>query len=166
MINYIIGKDIEEKLLSNKRIIKLKFEEFNNSLDKKLLENNSICIRTDDKYIAQDFYFIFNKHKLLFKSIKQKNDKLKYPKKLELDMDINNQHIFDNNKFYCINYNKKTNMNNYLLLGLLIFIIISFCLFPLWPLGMKYLIWYILLGILLFLVRILNYVHILIIFCK
>lgn len=109
-------------------------------------------ISEDEKFYVQQVYDVLIKYDLVRKSVKDKNDKLKYPKKLDYDRDFSQRGTFELNKFYYINFDKPVQAKSYALMVLVIFVIISFCLFPLWPLKMKNMLWWFIVMILVALV--------------
>ena len=61
---------------------------------------------------------------------------------------------YEENKYYWFNYTKPVSKKNYFYLFLIVFGIISLCLFPVWPLNLKLGIWWILVMILVLLILI------------
>lgn len=140
-----LGKDIFNILSNYTEAVREKIISITN-ID---IGNNSI------PSVCNNFFDVmFVKNKLLFKVVKfDKEDKSKYPKSLDIDKDRSMLNSFEKDKFYVINFDRpKSNTNKYILFSI-IFIVVSLCLFPLWPLFFKLLVWYFLVGILIFLVR-------------
>lgn len=94
------------------------------------------------------------KYKLLLKVIRHSDDTAnKYPKMLDQEKDMNKFFNFEETKFYWINFEKPIKKKNIVLLIIVVFAIVSLCVFPLWPLNFKFAVWWLLMGILVFLVR-------------
>lgn len=117
------------------------------------LTGSEFKISEDDKFFTQQVYDVLIKYDLARKLVKDKSDKLKYPKRLDYDRDFSQRVVFEPNKFYFINFDKPVQAKSYALMVLVIFVIISFCLFPLWPLKMKNMLWWFIVMILVALVR-------------
>jgi hypothetical protein len=100
---------------------------------------------------AQKFYEIFYERRILMKCDKMKDDKLKYPKRLQPVQDVP---VFEENKFYWVEIERKTQKRTYFYLGLCIFVVFFACLFPVWPLSVKLFVWWVLFGLLIFMVYI------------
>jgi translocation protein SEC62 len=120
------------------------------------ITNNLNDLGNDEKYFMQNFYEVYcNKYRLIFKVVKhadETNPKLKFPKLLDQDKEINKFHIFEKEKFYFINFDRPVKKKNLVLLFFIVISIVSLCLFPLWPLSMKFGVWYILVGLMIALV--------------
>lgn len=120
------------------------------------LTNNKYDLGKSDKNFMQNFYELFyDKYKLLFKAVKHSNEtnpKIKFPKALDQDRELNKFNLYEKEKFYLIYFDKPGKKTNILLLSIVIVTIISFCMFPLWPLTMKFGVWYFLMSIIILLV--------------
>jgi len=145
--NYIRGKDLTAKLIEHKQLITTRMTE----LGFKLIFNNQ-------KDFSQDFFDFCYKYRILLKTIKQPNDKLKYPTKLEPDRDVTVLGTFDENKYYCILYDKPFKKSSYVYLTLAIILVVSLTVFPLWPLWVKHAVWWLLVMFIILLVSLICYV--------
>lgn len=122
------------------------------------ISENRNDLGNSEKHFMQNFYELFcTKYKLIFKVIKHPNEansKAKYPKLLDQDRDLNKFPVFEKEKYYWVNFEKPVKKKNVVLLCFIIFSIVSLCVFPLWPLSLKFGVWYILMGLIIFLVSI------------
>ena len=119
------------------------------------MEITGTDLGNDKKFLLNNFYEILaKKYKLLFKVIKSDSDTStgSYPKLLDQDKDINKFFIFDETKYYWLNFEKPIAKRNIVIMVAIIFTIVSLVLFPLWPLNLKFAVWWILMAILIVLV--------------
>ena len=123
------------------------------------MEITGIDLGNDKKFLINNFYEVLaKKYKLLFKVVKSDMDTSSgsYPKLLDQDKDINKFFVFDESKYYWLNFEKPFQKKNIFLMFIIIFVIVSLCLFPLWPLNVKFAVWWILMAIFISLVKYFN----------
>jgi len=142
-INYMRGKDLVKLIMNNLEFIRKRF-----------LEITGTDLGKDKKYFLQNFYEnLAKKYKLMFKVIKSSNDTQKsFPKILDQDKDTNKFFVFEDTKYYWINYEKPIKKTNIVLVLFIVVSVVLICVFPLWPLNFKFGVWWFLMGILIFLV--------------
>ncbi len=78
--------------------------------------------------------------------------KLRYPKRME-PVPINELPIFEENKFYMVRFDRPHKTKAYVYLSISVIVVLAVCLFPIWPLGLKLGVWWILFGITCLLVK-------------
>lgn len=140
--SYFRGKDFIKLVQENRHRFIKQLTSFNISLTS-----------TDNKEILSSITTLLTQNSLIFPAFKHSSDKLKYPSKLEVDSsELSSKFQIEDGKFYCINHEVPIKQNSIIYLLLVITIIISFTLFPLWPLNMKLSIWWILLFIIILLI--------------
>jgi translocation protein SEC62 len=80
---------------------------------------------------------------ILIKADKYEEDlKKKYPKKLK-PLPRDELFKFDENKLYIVKLERPIRKSSYVYLILCIFLVLLFCTFPIWPMSMKFGIWWI-----------------------
>jgi translocation protein SEC62 len=140
-VGYYRGRELKQVFEQNKLEIS---EIIKNSIDK------DIGVKSDHAIgHFYDLYYLFNfrmlHYTIILKADKFEEDiKKKFPKKLK---PLPKEEIkgFDDNKLYVLNIERPVSKKSYFYLSLVIFIILFLCTFPIWPLTMKYCIWWVLL---------------------
>ena len=80
--------------------------------------------------------------------------KLKYPKRMEPINSPQEIANFEENKFYMLTFERPHKKKAYIYLWISIIVVLAVCLFPVWPLGLKLGVWWVLFGMSCFLVKI------------
>ncbi len=136
---YYRGKDLDKILNDHKNFIINEYERITGN-------------KPED--IADKIYKLARKYGILIKAQKDKNDKLKYPKRLypiegipccdedHAETKHSDPNKYDPNDFYIVNI-QRGQKKLYLYLGLAIFGVLMYCLLPVWPLEVKLAIWWI-----------------------
>ena len=77
--------------------------------------------------------------------------KLKYPKRMN-PVPFNELSTFEENKFYMLTFDRPHKTKALVYLSISVIVVLAVCLFPVWPLGLKLGVWWILFGLTCFLV--------------
>ncbi len=144
-IMYVKGKDFKQFFAENFQDLKKNLKEISNfDLGEKP------TIKTLQKFYA------FNREKNIMHYLQRvPGDKAKYPKRLlplKKTDDLNKEYEFSDNGFYSVKIKIEKSNKPVIYLGILIILILLIVMFPIWPLSVKIGAWWVLFGILVFLI--------------